>query len=53
MSNWVTHHESESFRIFPKNRKGETVPVTIWRRHLILRHKSGASMPPPYPGFLV
>ena len=35
---------SECFRIFPENKKGETIPLTISRRFIILRHSSGTEI---------
>ena len=35
--------ESEEFRIYPTNRFGETIPVTINRKTILFTHKSGDS----------
>lgn len=37
IGNWLVSYDSETFRIFPKNKRGETVPVTITRHFLYLQ----------------
>jgi hypothetical protein len=34
VNNWIVSHETEKFRIFPKNRAGESIPV--WRHNIFL-----------------
>lgn len=44
VNNWFVSHERERFRIFPKNRAGETIPV--WRHNifLTLRHHANSDV---------
>lgn len=42
IGNYTVSSDSETFRIFPRNKKGESIPVTITRTFLHLRHAAGA-----------
>jgi hypothetical protein len=37
IGNWLVSADSETFRIFPRNRRGETIPVTRINHFLYLR----------------
>src|SRR5262245_41662835 len=37
---WKVTIEQERYRIFPKNKDGETVPVQRWNRFIILLHEA-------------
>lgn len=38
-ANYALSFDAEQFRIFPKTKNDETIPVTIYRKHLNLQHK--------------
>ena len=44
IGDYTVHAESERFRIFPKNRHGQTVPVTRINHFIYLTHKSGVQV---------
>lgn len=44
INGWTVTADSETFRIFPTNKKGQTIPITRINQFLYLRNPSGAGL---------